>query len=165
MQINNFKEMYFADLSELRSAEIQLVDALAKMAEAAQHDELKQALTRHREQTQSQRDRVDGLLRRHGLAPDEHQDQAMQALVREAEKMQGILTDPKLRDAGLIDAAQRIEHYEIASYGTAATYADVLGYSEDRTTLHEILEEEKAADAKLTVIAEAVVNRDALGLR
>lgn len=165
MQINNFKAMYFADIAELRSAEAQLADALSKMAETASHDGLKQALANHREQTASQRDRVDGILRRHGMTPDQHEDQAMMALVREAEKMAGILTEPALRDAGLIDAAQRIEHYEIAAYGTVATYADLLGFDADKRTLHEILDEEKAANDRLTLLAETVVNRHALGLR
>ncbi|HWQ29038.1 MAG TPA: DUF892 family protein [Dehalococcoidia bacterium] len=162
MQINNFKEMYFAELSELHSVEKQLVEALGKMAAAAAHDGLRQAFLKHREETEAQRDRVRAILDRHGVNPDMHVDQSMVRLVDESEKMKSILANPDLADAGLIASAQRIEHYEIAVYGTVATYADLLELPEDRQVLHQILEEEKATDAKLTMLATQVVNRDAL---
>ncbi len=163
MQIGNFQDMYFADLSELRSAELQIAEALSKMADAVRHAELKQALLDHRELTRSQQARVEEILRKHGQEPGMHQDQAMQALIHEGEKMVAILTEPNLRDAGIIASAQRIEHYEIAGYGTAAAHAGVLGFEDDRTTLHEILEEKKATDELLTTLAKTVVNVEAAG--
>jgi ferritin-like metal-binding protein YciE len=162
MQINSFKEMYFAELSELVDAEKRLVEALTKAAEKASHDGLKQALLKHRDETQTQRDRVRAILDRHGYNPDAHQDQAMASLIAETEKMQDILQPSDLADAGLIASAQKIEHYEIAAYGTAAAYAGVLGLTEDQSELHTILDEEKATDQRLSLLATTVVNQDAI---
>jgi ferritin-like metal-binding protein YciE len=161
MNIDDFRQMYVTELQELRSVEAQLVDALPKMAGVANHSELKQAIQSHLEKTRSQRDRLDEILRRHGAEPREHVDQSMQAIVREAEKWAKIVQDPDLRDAGLIASAQRVEHYEIAVYGTLATWAKQLGLDDDQRTLHAILEEEKRTDEKLTGLAQEIVNPDA----
>jgi ferritin-like metal-binding protein YciE len=161
MNVNDFRQMYVTELQELRSVEAQLTGALPKMAEVANHPELKQAIQSHLEETRSQRDRLDTVLRRHGAEPREHVDQSMQAIVREAEKWARMVQDPDLRDAGLIASAQRVEHYEIAVYGTLATWAQQLGLDEDERTLHTILDEEKRADEKLTGLAKQVVNPDA----
>jgi ferritin-like metal-binding protein YciE len=88
-------------------------------------------------------------------------DQSMQAIVREAEKWARLVQDPDLRDAGLIASAQRVEHYEIAVYGTLATWAKQLGLDEDERTLHAILEEEKRTDERLTGLAKWIINPDA----
>jgi len=162
MKINNFKEMYFAELSELMDVESRLTDALKRMAEKASHDDLKQALLNHRDETQRQRNRVRALLDRHGYTPDAHKDQAMESLIEEAEKMLGMLRQGDLADAGLIASAQKIEHYEIAAYGTVAAYAGALGLSDDQSELHAILDEEKAADQRLTTLAKNLVNQDAV---
>ena len=161
MNVTDFRQMYVTEVQELRSVEAQLVDALPKMAGVANHPELKQAIQSHLEETHSQRDRLDEILRRHGAAPREHMDQPMQAIVREAEKWARMVQDPDLRDAGLIAAAQRVEHYEIAVYGTLATWAKQLGLDEDERTLHAILEEEKRTDERLTGLAERIINPDA----
>ncbi|HYG91476.1 MAG TPA: DUF892 family protein [Azospirillum sp.] len=163
MQIDNFKEMYFAELSELHDSERRMADALTRMAAKASHDDLKQALLKHRDETQAQRDRVRAILDGHGYNPDAHQDQAMAHLIEEAEKMMGILQSGNLVDAGLIASAQKIEHYEIAAYGTVASYAGVLGLTGDQSELHAILDEEKATDQRLTTLATTVVNQDAVG--
>jgi ferritin-like metal-binding protein YciE len=110
MNVNDFRQMYVTELQELRSVEAQLTGALPKMAEVANHPELKQAIQSHLEETRSQRDRLDTVLRRHGAEPREHVDQSMQAIVREAEKWARMVQDPDLRDAGLIASAQRVEH-------------------------------------------------------
>jgi ferritin-like metal-binding protein YciE len=161
MNVNDFRQMYVTELQELRSVEAQLIYALPKMADAASHPELKQAIQSHLEETRSHLDRLDEVLRRHGAEPREHVDQSMQAIVREAEKWARMVQDPDLRDAGLIASAQRVEHYEIAVYGTLATWAQQLGLDEDERTLRTILEEEKRADEKLTGLAKQVVNPDA----
>jgi len=161
MNVDNFRDMYKAELQELRSVEAQLVDALPKMADAARRPELKQAIQSHLQETRSQRDRLDEILRRHGAELREHVDQSMQAIVREADKWARMVQDSDLRDAGLIASAQRVEHYEIAVYGTLATWAQQLGLDEDERTLRAILDEEKRADEKLTAIAKRVVNPDA----
>jgi ferritin-like metal-binding protein YciE len=161
MNVESFREMYVAELQELRSVEAQLTEALPKMAEAANHPELRQAIRSHLEETRSQRDRLDEVLRRHGAEPREHVDQAMQAMLKEAEKWAGMVQDQDLRDAGLIASAQRVEHYEIAVYGSLATWTKQLGLDEDLQTLLGILEEEKRTDESLSTLAKRVVNPDA----
>src|SRR3954468_24799837 len=161
MNIDDFRQMYVTELQELCSVDAQLVDALPKMAEVANHPELKQAIQSHLEETRAQRDRLDEVLRRHGAEAREHVDQSMQAIVREAEKWAKMVQDPDLRDAGLIASAQRVEHYEIAVYGTLATWAKQLGLDEDERTLHTTLEEEKRTDERLTGLAQRIVNPDA----
>jgi ferritin-like metal-binding protein YciE len=162
MNVNNFRELYRIELQELRSVEHQLVAALPKMAQAAQHPRLKQAIEAHLNETRAQRDQLDGLLKRHGADPREHQDGSMQAIIREADRWARQVQDPECRDAGLIASAQRIVHYEIAVYGTLATWAKQLGEEEDLTALHAILEEEKRTDEKLTELAKSVINLEAV---
>jgi ferritin-like metal-binding protein YciE len=162
MQITSFKDMYIAELQELMSLEGQLSDALLRMAEVASNSSLKTALTHHREQTQVQRQRLESLLQKHGANSRAHTDQAMQALVSETEKMMTMVKRNELRDAALIASAQKVEHYEIAAYGTAAALAGQLDLRDDQRVLHESLEEEKAADAALTKLAKSEVNRHAV---
>lgn len=162
MEIGNFSEMYIAELQELYSVESQLMEALPKMAKAAQHEDLREALNAHLEETRTQRDRLEGILSRHNANPRQHIDQAMAALIDESEKMAQMLSNPALIDAGIIASAQKVEHYEIAAYGSVATYAGLLGHDEDQTDLHATLEEEKAADTKLTDIAKRIINPDAI---
>jgi ferritin-like metal-binding protein YciE len=161
MNLDSFREMYTAELQELRSVETQLIEALSRMAAAASHPELKQAIQSHLEATRSHQARLDEILRRCGAEPREHVDQAMQSLLQEAEKWAGMVKDPDLRDAGLIASAQRVEHYEIAVYGSLATWAKQLGLEQDLQALLGILEEEKQADEKLSALAKRVVNPDA----
>jgi ferritin-like metal-binding protein YciE len=161
MQINSFKDMYLAELQELASVERQLVAAMAAMAEVASHPSLKQALTDHQKQTQIQGERLESMLRKHGATAPPHTDQAMQALVGETTKMFTILKGDELRDAGLIASVQKLKHYEIAAYGTAASLAEQLDLRDDQRMLHQSLEEEKKADALLTRLAKSEVNEDA----
>jgi ferritin-like metal-binding protein YciE len=161
MNVDNFRELYTAELQELRSVEAQLVDALPRLAEMASHPELKQAIQAHLDETRWQQSQLDEILRRHGVDPREHVDQAMQAMLKEAEKWAGMVPDQDLRDAGLIASAQRVEHYEIAVYGSLATWAKQLGLDEDLPVLLDILEEEKRTDESLSTLAKRVVNPDA----
>jgi ferritin-like metal-binding protein YciE len=162
MQLNSFRDMYIAELQELVSVEEQLAESLLRMAGVASHPSLKDALIHHRDQTQMQKERLESILQRHGANPTAHTDQAMQALVSETEKMLGMLKGNDLRDAGLIASAQKLEHYEIAAYGTAAALAGQLDLRDDQRMLHESLDEEKQADVLLTKLAKGEVNRDAL---
>jgi ferritin-like metal-binding protein YciE len=162
MEISHFKDMYLAELQELVSVEDQLAEALLRMAAAASHPALKDALVDHHAETITQRDRLVAILHQHGADPAAHVDQAMQALIRETRKVLGMLQGDDLRDAGLIASAQRLEHYEIAAYGSAAALAGQLDLRNDQAILHASLEEEKAADALLTDIAKGEVNPDAL---
>ena len=102
------------------------------------------------------------MLQKHGANPRAHKDQAMQALVKETKKMITMVGGEDLRDAALIASAQKIEHYEIAAYGTAAALAGELDLRDDQRLLHESLQQEKAADALLTQLAKGEVNQDAL---
>ena len=108
-----------------------------------------------------QQARVEEILRRHSTEPREHVDQAMQAMLQEAEKWANMVQDRDLRDAGIIASAQRVEHYEIAVYGSLATWAKQLGLDEDMQALLAILEEEKRTDERLSRPAKRVVNPDA----
>ncbi len=162
MNIDRFREMYVAELQEARSVEAQLVQGLPKMAEAADNRELKQAFQEHLEETRGHQRQVDSLLKKLGATPKEHEDQSMQGLIREADKMAGMTEAGPLRDAALIASAQRIEHYEIAVYGTLATYAKCLGLDDQKQILADILEEEKSADEKLSDLADGIINPSAV---
>jgi ferritin-like metal-binding protein YciE len=140
MQIKNFKDMYIAELQELVSVESQLDIALKRMADAASHASLKRELLRHRGETKEQSKRLQSILQNHGAKLRAHTDQAMEALVNETEKMLALL-EGELRDAGLIASAQKLEHYEIAAYGTAAALAGQLELRDDQRMLHDSLEE------------------------
>jgi len=161
MNIETLKDLYIAELQEARSVEEQLSEALPKMKEAASAEDLKRALDAHMRETRSQLDRVDAILQRHGAEAQAHSDQSMQTIVAEADNWAGMVDDPACRDAGLIASAQRIEHYEIAIYGTLATWAKQLELEEDAQTLHAILAEEKSADETLTGLAKGEVNTEA----
>jgi ferritin-like metal-binding protein YciE len=162
MEISNFKDMYLAELQELVSVEGQLADALLRMAGAASHPALKRALLHHRAETETQRERLMTILLKHGANPTAHIDQAMQALITETKKMLTMLKVDDLRDAGLIASAQKLEHYEIAAYGTAAALAGQLDLRDEQKMLHLSLEEERRIDVLLTQLAKREVNPDAV---
>jgi ferritin-like metal-binding protein YciE len=162
MEISNFKDMYLAELQELVSVEAQLADVLLRMAGAASHPALKRALIHHRAETETQKERLVTILLKHGADPTAHTDQAMQALIAETRKMITMLKGDDLRDAGLIASAQKLEHYEIAAYGTAAALAGQLELRDEQKMLHMSLEEERQVDTLLTQLAKREVNRDAL---
>lgn len=161
MKIASFKDMYIAELQELFSVEAQLSEFLLEMAEAASNKALKDAISKHREMTLVQQERLESLLVKNRARANEHTDQSMQALVKESQKMLGMVEGSNLRDAALIASAQKIEHYEIAAYGTAAALAGQLELREDQKMLHASLEEEKKSDALLTSLAKREVNRAA----
>jgi ferritin-like metal-binding protein YciE len=162
MEISNFKDMYLAELQELINVEEQLADALLRMAGAASHPALKRVLIHHRAETGTQRERLASILEVHGASPTAHIDQAMQTLVTETKKMLTMLIEDSLRDAGLIASAQKLEHYEIAAYGTAAALAGQLDLRDEQKLLHLSLEEEKRFDAQLTQLAKQEVNPEAV---
>ena len=161
MQIKNFKDMYIAELQELANMESQIDIALKRMADASSHPSLKRELLRHRGETKEQSKRLQSILQNHGAKLRAHTDQAMEALVSETQKMLSLLEGDDLRDAGLIASAQKLEHYEIAAYGTAAALAGQLDLRDDQRMLHDSLEEERKADAALTELAKGEVNQDA----
>lgn len=162
MEISTFKDLYFAELQELASAEREFIASVPRMAPMASHQRLKNALTRHCEEAEVQRQNVETILRRHNANPAAHTDQAMQALVHEADKMLAILQGDEVRDAGLIASVQKLLHYRIAAYGTAAALAGQLDFRDDQDMLHQSLERERKADKLLTQLAKTEVNRDAI---
>ena len=161
LNLDSFDDLYVAQLQDLYSAEDQLVDALPKMADAASHPELERAFQDHLEATRQQKDRLRQILESLGEDPGGETCEAMKGLVKEGEEIIKADADDAVRDAGLIAAAQRVEHYEIAGYGTVRTFADRLGRRGDVRLLDQTLSEEKEADGLLNRIAESVVNPDA----
>jgi ferritin-like metal-binding protein YciE len=161
MNVTSLRDLYIAELQEIRSVEEQLVGALPTMADVAGHPELKQGIQTHLEETRVQQSRVEEILRGHNAEPREHVDQAMQAMLQEAEKWANMVQDRDLRDVGIIASAQRVEHYEIAVYGSLATWAKQLGLDDDLQALLAILEEEKRTDERLSRLAKRMINPDA----
>jgi ferritin-like metal-binding protein YciE len=159
--LRSFDDLYVQQLRDLYSAETQLVEALPMMADAATHVELKRAFQDHLAVTKRQQQRLEQLFQRLGQDPGGHTCQAMKGLIKEGNEIIGADADPAVRDAGLIAAAQRVEHYEMAGYGTVRTFAERLGRTDDARLLQETLDEEGDADKLLTQIAEQVVNVDA----
>ena len=162
MQLNNLKDLYLEQLRDLYSAESQLISALPEMAGAAAHSELKKGIERHLEETRQQKQRLEEVFSALGASPSGEHCEAMEGLVKEGKEILAMQGDASVKDAALIAAAQRVEHYEIAGYGTVCTFAEMLGRSEDKMTLAKTLEEEKETDEKLTKLAKQVVNPDAL---
>jgi len=153
-----FQELYVAELQEARSFESMLLETLPKLAAAASDERLATAFREHAEETREQLDSVEAILLKLGADPKEHKDQSMQRLVQESGKMADLVEAGPVRDAALIASAQRIEHYEIAVYGTLAAYAKHLGYAEENQILRGILEQEKDTDELLSELAEGVIN-------
>jgi len=149
------------ELTDLLDAETQLTKALPKMAAAATAKALKTAFQKHLAETRGHIDWLNKALQRLGERPRRKTCEGMQGLISEGDAMMNKTPEGALRDAVMITAAQKVEHYEMASYGTARTYAQVLGEPAVARLLQQTLKEEKAADGKLTAIAEGSVNNEA----
>lgn len=156
VKLQDLHDLYVEQLRDLYSAETQLLKALPKMAASATDPDLRQGFEDHLVQTQEQVGRLEGLFQDLEQDPGGHTCQAMLGLVKEGEEMIREKAAPAVKDAGLIAAAQRIEHYEIAGYGTVAAYADLLGLEQQAMVLRTTLEEEKETDARLTVAAREI---------
>jgi ferritin-like metal-binding protein YciE len=153
MNFNSLSDVFKEQIDDLHSAEQQLIDALPKMASAANSPELRTAFENHLQETRGHLQRLDDIISSLGLPAPTETCKGMQGLIAEGQDILQASGDTAAKDAALIAAAQRVEHYEIAAYGTARTLADNLGYSEERDLLDETLDEEAAADKKLTKIA------------
>ena len=162
MKLESLKDLYLEQLKDLYSAETQLVEALPRMEEAASARDLRQAFNDHLRQTQEQVRRLERIFQDLGESPKGHTCEGMKGLVKEGEEMIKRRGEPAVLDAGLIAAAQRVEHYEIAGYGTVRTYAELLGRDEHVSLLEKTLQEEEDTDEKLTQLAESHVNEEAL---
>jgi ferritin-like metal-binding protein YciE len=153
MNLNSLTDVFVEQIHDLHSAEEQLVEALPKMAAAAKSDQLREAFEHHLAETRSQLQRLDEIIATLALGPASEPCKAMQGLVAEGEQIISAQGDPAAKDAALIAAAQRVEHYEIAGYGTARTLADQLDNDDARDLLDDTLDEESNADKLLSKIA------------
>jgi ferritin-like metal-binding protein YciE len=156
MAENGFRELYLDELRDLYSAETQLVKALPKMAKAANSDELREGFEEHLEQTKGHVERLEQIFEAMDESPKGHKCAGMEGLIKEGSDVMDEDFNGAVLDAALIGAAQRVEHYEIAAYGTIIAFAEQLGESEHVSPLKETLEEEKATDEKLTSLSEDI---------
>ena len=161
--MKTLRDLYIHELKDIYSAEKQLTKALPKMIKATNSDELRQAFKDHLDETERHVERIEKIFESYEKKPGGEKCKAMEGLVKEGEDFikENKDADPDVLDAGLIAAAQRVEHYEIAAYGTAITYAKSLGEKEAAEILGQTLEEEKGADKTLTKVARSGVNRAA----
>ena len=162
MQLESLRELLVHELQDLYDAEKQLVKALPKMAKAASFPELKKGFEQHLEQTKGHVNRIEKAFQILGEDAKAKKCKGMAGLVKEGEELiKKENADDATRDAGLISAAQRVEHYEIAAYGTARTYANTLGENDLAELLQTTLDEESETNEKLTKVAEKAVNVEA----
>jgi ferritin-like metal-binding protein YciE len=157
-KLRTLDELLLDQIRDLYDAEHQLIKAIPKMADAADNPELKKAFLLHLDQTRAQANRLEQALQLLNQPIRGKTCEAMKGICKEGEEMIDVQAEPDVRDAGLIAAAQKVEHYEIASYGCVCTWAEQLGLSELKQLLGETLEEEKETDAKLSRLAEAKIN-------
>jgi ferritin-like metal-binding protein YciE len=163
MQESALKELYVDELRDLYDAEAQLTKALPKMAKAATSDELRAGFENHLEQTKGHVQRLEEIFQALGEKPTGKKCKGMQGLIAEGKEiMQDEDLEGEALDAGLISAAQRVEHYEIAAYGCVRSYANLLGDTQAASLLEETLQEEKETDKKLTELSETI-NVEAAG--
>ncbi len=161
MALKNLQDLYVDELKDLYNAEQQVLKALPKMAKAASSAELKNAFNQHLEQTKEQVRRLDHIFEELGKAPRGKKCIGMRGIIEEGSELIKEKADPSVKDAGLISAAQRVEHYEMAGYGTVRTFAQMLGYDDQAQTLQQTLNEEGDTDHKLTQLAETMINPEA----
>lgn len=162
MKLESLDKLFVHELKDIHSAERQLLKALPKMAEAASNGDLKAAFQKHLTETEGQIDRLDKIFLGLDFESGGHRCAAMAGLIEEGEEMCKADADEHVRDAGLIACAQRVEHYEIAAYGTAVALAEKLGRQEAADLLRKNLEEEGKTDRDLTHLAERIINFEAL---
>ena len=160
-ETNPLEELLVDELKDLYSAEAQIVKALPKMAKAASSPELKRAFERHLEETRKQVERLNQIGENLEVRLTGKKCKGMEGLIEEGKEIMEEDLDENAIDAGLIGAAQKVEHYEIAAYGTARTHAQLLGFNKVAKLLQQTLDEEWATDKKLTALAESIINVEA----
>lgn len=162
MEIDSLRKLYIEELKDLYSAEKQILQALPRMAKKASNAQLKAAFEEHLRQTEQQVQRLDQIFEALGKSPRGKKCKGMEGLIEEGKEVMQEDMDDETRDAALIAAAQRVEHYEIAGYGTVRTYAQLLGEKEAVRLLQQTLDEEGQTDKKLTQLAETSINVEAM---
>ncbi len=158
MNLASLEDLLIEQLEDLYNAEEQLIKALPAMADAAHAQELKRAISSHLSETKGQKTRLESVFRALGKEPRGQHCEAMEGLIKEGKELMNMDGDPDVKDAGLIAAAQRVEHYEMAGYGCVRTFARQLGHEHVARLLQETLDEESKANSTLTDIAEKLVN-------
>jgi len=161
MQMENLQDLLQEELKDVLHAENQIVKALPKMIKNASNPDLQSAFEQHLEETREHVNRLEQVMGLLGMPVKGKTCKAMQGIIEEGKQIMGEDAEEDVLDAALIDAAQKVEHYEIATYGTLCTYAELLGLEEAKELLGQNLEEEKRTDQKLTELAEAVINLEA----
>jgi ferritin-like metal-binding protein YciE len=161
-ETNPLQELLVDELKDLYSAENQIIKALPKMAKAASSPELKRAFERHLEETKRQVERLDQIGEALDVRMTGKKCKGMEGLIEEGKEIMSEDLEDDALDAGLIGAAQKVEHYEIAAYGTARAHANMLGLNKIAKLLQQTLDEEGATDKKLTQLAESIINVEAV---
>lgn len=156
MELESLHDLYIHELKDLHSAEAQIIKALPKMAKAAANPKLIRAFETHLVETKEHAKRLEKILKSHDETTRGPKCKGMEGVVKEGQEMIEEEAVDEVRDAGLISAAQRVEHYEMAGYGTARTYAQLLGDNQGAKLLQKTLDEEGAADQKLTSLASSI---------
>lgn len=160
MKLDSLRTLYVHELNDLYDAENQLVKVLPKLAKAATSEDLRLAFERHSDQTQVHVRRLEDAFSLLKETQARTTCKAMKGILEEAEEMINADGDPAIKDAGLISAAQRVEHYEMAGYGCARTYAEMLGEEDSAALLQETLNDERATDESLTELAERLIHAE-----
>ena len=161
-ETNPLEELLVDELKDIYSAENQILKALPKMAKAASSPELRRAFERHNEETKRQVERLNQIGEYLEIKLTGKKCKGMEGLIEEGKEIMSEDLDENAIDAGLIGAAQKVEHYEIAAYGTARTHAQLLGFNKVAKLLQQTLDEEGATDKKLTALAESIINVEAV---
>ncbi len=160
-KIETMEDLFKSELQDMYDAEIRILEALPKMAEAATNPQLAQGFRTHEQETQGQKTKIERVFEILGWDAKRNTCEATKGLLKESDEIMSHVKDKAVLDAALITAAQKVEHYEIASYGSLCALAKNLGFTEAAKLLHEILEQEKATDEKLTKLAEGGINQQA----
>jgi ferritin-like metal-binding protein YciE len=160
-KLSSLDDLLVHEMQDIYNAESQILKALPKMVKAASNPDLKRAFEEHRVQTESQVDRLEQAFKLLGVPAKGRKCEGMAGLLEEGKKVMEQEAEVAVLDAALIAAAQKVEHYEIASYGCICTYAEMLGYDQVHELLGQTLDEEETTDQKLTALAETVINLEA----
>ena len=155
------QELFITGLGYVSDCEEQLIKALPKMAQNSSNSQLKAAFEQHLKETENHAQRLKQIFAKLGKKPGSETNEVVKAMTKEADGMISSIQEPHLRDAALIVAGNQVEHYEMAAYGSLRNFAQELGMSEAANLLEQTLQEEKAADAKLTQIGNTSINREA----
>ena len=161
MKLNSLRDLYLAELKDLYDAERRIIKALPKMVESASSPDLRNAFEQHLEQTRNHVNRLEQIFQRLNETPKGKKCKGIAGIIDAGEDLMDKDAAPAVCDAALVAAAQRIEHYEIAAYGTVRTYARRLGFEDQADLLNQTLQEEGATDKKLTTLAESYINEGA----